>query len=318
MTVYIIRRLVQAFFVLVIVSVLVFLVMNLLPGDPLMMFITQNNLQELTQEDIDTLRKEFGLDKTLPMQYLNWVGGLVQADLGTSIVYRDKVNKLIGESLPITLHLGILAIILSTIIGTLVGTLAAIRRGKWLDTLMTTLAYLGITVPIFWLGILMIYAFGLKLNWLPIQGYTSPFTDFWMSTKQLLMPVFCLSVVSMASNARQARSSVLEVVHQDYIRTAWSKGLNERNIIIKHALKNALIPLITLVSMHVPLVFGGSVLVETVFNVPGMGRLMVNAVLAQDFPVVQACFLILATIVVLTNLLVDISYGWIDPRIRYS
>ena len=318
MTVYIIRRLVQAFFVLVIVSVLVFLVMNLLPGDPLMMFITQNNLQELTQEDIDTLRKEFGLDKTLPMQYLNWVGGLVQADLGTSIVYRDKVNKLIGESLPITLHLGILAIILSTIIGTLVGTLAAIRRGKWLDTLMTTLAYLGITVPIFWLGILMIYAFGLNLNWLPIQGYTSPFTDFWMSTKQLLMPVFCLSVVSMASNARQARSSVLEVVHQDYIRTAWSKGLNERNIIIKHALKNALIPLITLVSMHVPLVFGGSVLVETVFNVPGMGRLMVNAVLAQDFPVVQACFLILATIVVLTNLLVDISYGWIDPRIRYS
>lgn len=164
----------------------------------------------------------------------------------------------------------------------------------------------------------MIYFFGLKLSWLPIQGYTSPFTDFWLSTQKLIMPVICLSVVSLASNTRQTRSSMLEVLHQDYVRTAWSKGLKEKDIIIRHTLKNSLIPIVTLAGMHIPIIFGGSVLIETVFNIPGMGRLMVNAVLAQDFAIVRTCFLLISAIVVFANLLVDISYSWLDPRIRYS
>ena len=174
------------------------------------------------------------------------------------------------------------------------------------------------TVPVFWLGVLGIYFFGLKLGWLPLSGYTSPFEDFWYSIKQLIMPVICLSVIPLASTARQTRSSVLEIVHQDYIRTAWSKGLKEGQVIIRHALKNGLIPVITLLGIQVPIIFGGSVLVETVFNIPGMGRLLVNSVIAQDYPIVQACVLIMAMMVVFSNLLVDLSYGWLDPRIRYD
>lgn len=318
MTSYIIRRLVQALLVIVIVSILVFLAMHFLPGDPLLIVMSQSNLLGLNEESLNTLRHEFGLDKPLPTQYLNWVFGLCRGDFGTSITYQDKVSKLITERLPVTLHLGVLAFVLSLAFGILAGALAAIRRGKWLDSLMTFLANIGITVPVFWLGILMIYFFGLKLGWLPLQGYTSPFQDFWFSTRQLIMPVICLSVVALASTARQTRSSMLEVLRQDYVRTAWSKGLKEKDVIIRHTLKNSLIPVITLAGMHIPIIFGGSVLIETVFNVPGMGRLMVNAVLAKDFPIVRACFLIISIIVVLSNLLVDISYSWLDPRIRYG
>ena len=191
--------------------------------------------------------------------------------------------------------------------------IAAIRRGKWIDTVVTALAYLGVCIPIFWLGILMIYGFGLKLDWLPIAGYTSPFDDFWLSTKQLVMPVTCLSIFGLASIARQMRSSMLEVIRQDYIRTAWAKGLRERVIVMRHALKNSLIPIITLIGMgshH----FGGSVMVETVFAIPGIGRLMVTSLFGHDYVVVQSGVLIIAIIIIFTNLIVDISYGWLDPQ----
>jgi peptide/nickel transport system permease protein len=203
-------------------------------------------------------------------------------------------------------------------VGILVGLLAAIRRNSWIDKFLTPLTYVGITIPVFWLGILMIYLFGLKLNWLPISGYTSPFVDFWQSTKQLVMPVICLSVFGIASNARQTRSSVLEVSRQDYIRTAWSKGLRERVIIFRHILKNSLIPVITLIGIGVGIVFGGSVLEETVFAIPGIGRLLVSSIFDHDYVVVQAITFVIAIIVLLTNLVVDISYGWFDPRIRYG
>jgi peptide/nickel transport system permease protein len=317
-TTYIIRRLIQALVIVIIVSLLVFLSMHFLPGDPLLTFIGQSNMMELDQESLNNLRHEFGLDKSLPVQYISWVTGLFQGDFGISITYHDEVSKLIAERLPVTLYLGVLAFILSFIFGILAGVFAAIRRGRWLDSLMTFLANIGITIPVFWLGILMIYLFGLKLAWLPLLGFTSPFEDFWFSTQQLIMPVICLGVVPLASTARQTRSSMLEVLRQDYVRTAWSKGLKEKEVIMRHALKNSLIPIITLTGMHIPVIFGGSVLIETVFNIPGMGRLMVNAVLAQDFPIVNACFLLIATIVVLANLLVDVSYSWIDPRIRYG
>jgi peptide/nickel transport system permease protein len=184
--------------------------------------------------------------------------------------------------------------------------------------LITPLAYIGITIPVFWLGIMMVYLFGVKLHWLPIGGYTSPFDNFWMNAKQLIMPVACEAVLGLASMSRQMRSSVLEVASQDYIRTAWSKGLSERIIVVRHMLKNSLIPIITLMGFAVGSIFGGSVLIETVFNIPGMGRLMVNSIFNQDYVVVQASTLIFGTIVLLVNLIVDMSYGWLDPRIRYS
>jgi peptide/nickel transport system permease protein len=222
------------------------------------------------------------------------------------------------ERFPVTLHLGLLAWIVGATFGILAGLLAAVRRGKWVDKVVTPLTYIGVTIPVFWLGILLIYAFGLKLNWLPIVGYTSPLDDFWLSTKQVIMPVICLAVFGLAANARQTRSSMLEVIQQDYIRTAWSKGLRERTIITRHAMKNSLIPVITLMGMGVGIIFGGSVLVETVFAIPGVGRLLVSSIFGQDYVVVQAITLVIAVIVLVVNLIVDISYGWFDPRIRHG
>jgi peptide/nickel transport system permease protein len=319
MTTYIIRRLLMAVVVLFIVSLIVFFVMRLLPGDPLVVFMGQQAASgAVSEEQLEHLRVEYGLDKPLMVQYANWLVGIFQGDLGKSITYHEDVGKLLAERFPVTLHLGLMAYLLSSVGGLALGGLAAIRRGTWIDTVTTTLANIGITIPVFWLGILMIYLFGLKLDWLPIAGYTSPREDFWLSTKQAIMPVICLAITGLAYIARQMRSSMLEVIRQDYIRTAWSKGLSERVVINRHALKNSLIPVITLLGIGIGLVFGGSVLVETVFAVPGMGRLLVQSVFNQDYVVVQSGTLVIATVIVLSNLLVDIGYGWLDPRIRYG
>ena len=319
MTTYIARRLMQALFVLIMVTLVIFFAMRLLPGDPLIIYIGQSQqFASLSEEGLEKLRHQFGLDKPIMVQYANWVYGVVRGDFGDSIFYNQPVGRLILERYPVTIHLGLLAFMLSTILGILAGLIAAIRRGKWADRVITPLTYIGITVPIFWLGILMIYTFGLKLNWLPIIGYTSPLNDFWMSTKQAIMPVICLSIGALAATARQMRSSMLEVIRQDYIRTAWSKGLRERLIIVRHALKNSLIPVITVLGLHLGWIFGGSVIVETVFSIPGIGFLMVTSIFAQDYAVVQSCTLIFAVMIVFANLVVDISYGWLDPRIKYG
>jgi peptide/nickel transport system permease protein len=318
MTTYIIRRLILAAIVLFLVSVFVFLAMRLLPGDPVLMYMSASSVQEITEEQLDEVRHQFGLDKALPMQYLDWITGIFRGDLGTSILNRSPVIQEILIRLPITLHLGILAFVVASIIGIPAGVLCAIRRGSWLDNFVTTLANIGITVPVFWLGIILIYVFALYFRWLPVMGYTSPFENFWLSTKQIIMPVFCLAVGPLAGNARQARSSMLEVIHKDYIRTAWSKGLRERAIIVKHALKNGLMPVVTLSGIGVGTILGGAVLIEQVFNIPGMGRLAVTSVMNQDYPYVQAIVLIMATSIVFSNLLVDISYGWLDPRVHYD
>jgi len=318
MTTYIIRRLILAVIVLFLVTVFVFLAMRLLPGDPVLMYMSASSVQEVTEEQLNMVRHLYGLDKTLPQQYIDWIFGVFRGDLGTSILNKSPVLDEIIRRLPITLHIGILAFVIATIIGIPAGVLCAVRRGGWLDTLVTTLANMGITVPVFWLGIILIYVFALYFKLLPVMGYTSPFSDFWMNTKQLIMPVFCLAVGPLAGNARQARSSMLEVIGKDYIRTAWSKGLRERRIIIKHALKNGLLPVVTLSGMGVGSILGGAVLIEQVFNIPGMGRLAVTSVMNQDYPYVQAITLIMAAGIVFSNLLVDISYGWLDPRVHYD
>jgi len=319
MTAYIIRRLLLALFCLLMVTLIVFFAMRLLPGDPIIIYIGQSQqLSALSEEGMQQLREEFGLDKPIMVQYLTWVSGVFRFDFGDSIFYHMPVGTLLAERYPVTVNLGMYAFVISTILGILAGVLAAVRQGGWADRIVTPLSYVGITIPVFWLGILMIYVFGLRYNWLPIIGYTSPFGDFWMHIKQAIMPVICLSVGALAGIARQARSSMLEVVRQDYIRTAWSKGLTERFIIMKHALKNSLIPVITILGLQLGFIFGGSVIVETVFSIPGIGYLMVTSIFSQDYSVVQSCTLVFAVVVVFANLIVDIAYGWLDPRIQYA
>jgi peptide/nickel transport system permease protein len=293
--------------------------MRLLPGDPIIIYIGQSQqLSALDEEGIEKLRKEFGLDKPIPIQYLKWVSGVIRFDFGNSIFYHMPVGTILWERFPVTINLGLYAFVLSTLFGMIAGILAAVRRSRLVDRIVTPLSYFGICVPVFWLGILMIYVFGLKLNWLPIIGYTSPFDDFWMSIKQAIMPVICLTIGALAATARQMRSSMLEVIRQDYIRTAWSKGFTERMIIMRHALKNSLIPVVTVLGLHLGFILGGSVIVETVFSVPGIGYLMVDSIFSQDYAVVQSCTLIFAVIVIFANLIVDISYGWLDPKVQYE
>lgn len=318
MTTFIIRRLIQALIVLILVTIVIFIAMRFLPGDPILMIVTSQELGEATEEQIADLRHQFGLDKPIIVQYFDWLGGVVRGDFGTSIQSRSPVTDEIVRRVPITLHLGIIAFILSTIIGIPIGVICSVRRGTIIDTVLTVAANAGITVPSFWLGFVLMYLFAYYLGWLPVMGYTSPFVDFSESTRQLIMPVICLCVFPLAAAVRQTRSSMLEVMRQDYIRTAWSKGLRERSVIIRHGLKNGLIPVLTLKGFSIGYILGGSVLIETVFNIPGMGRLAVTSVMTQDYPYVQAVSLIIAAMVILTNLLVDIAYGWLDPRIRYG
>jgi len=286
----------------------------LVPGDPAAAALGL----ESTPEQVEAYRHELWLDRPFIVQYFHWVGNAVRGDFGQSIAYREPISTIFMERLPITLYLALWAFIFSNILGISAGIVCAIRRGGLLDQTISVLANMGIAVPIFFLGILGIYAFALKLNWLPIMGWTSPGTDFIMSTRQAIMPVIALAIPGIAMMARQTRSSMLEVVRQDYMRTAWSKGLRERRVIIRHALKNALIPIVTLMGLQLRILVGGSVIVEQVFNIPGLGRLLVYAAFSKDFLIIQAGVLLIGLIVCIANLVVDISYGWLDPRVRYE
>lgn len=318
MTTYIIRRLMHAVLVVLIVSLMVFLLMRLLPGDPILMYVASGDLQAISQEQIAHLKHELGMDRPLLVQYFDWLKNSMQGNLGKSILYRYDVLEEIGNRLPITLYLGLMAFAIGCIIGPLLGVVSAVRRGKWLDNLVTLIANLGITAPSFWLGAVLIYVFSLYLRLLPVYGYTSPLVDLWKNLQQSIMPIFVLATFPIASAARQTRSSVIEVMRQDYIRTAWAKGLSERAIIIRHVLKNALMPVVTLQGMLLRNIIGGSVIVETVFVIPGMGKLVVDGMISQDYTVVQGVILVVAVVVVVSNLVVDILYGWLDPRIQYE
>jgi len=318
MTSYIIRRLIQCFVVVILVSIATFLVIRLLPGNPLMIYVHSRNLTTLTTEAQKQLMANFGLDKPLVVQYIDWIGGIFHGNFGFSYFLNQSVAFALKQRIPITLYLGILSFIVSGILGPAFGTICAIRRGKWIDSLINAVANIGITAPTFWLGVLMIWVFALKLKFLPVLGYVSPFTDFWSSIKHIIMPVVCLSLPAIAGLTRQTRSSVLEVVRQEYVRTAWSKGLTERTVVLKHILKNGFIPIITVLGMFIGSILSGAVLVEVVFNINGVGQMMVNAVFSKDYVVVEAGTLMMAIAVVLANLLVDISYGWFDPRIRFD
>jgi len=308
------RRVIQTFVVLIIVTFIVFLLLYLIPGDPARTMLGI----EASAQDVAAFRSQLGLDRPMMVQFGSWLFHVLQGDLGRSIQFHQPVSHLISTRLPVTIYIGILALILSAILGVGAGVISAVRRGTVLDQAITVFANLGVAVPVFWLGILGIYLFALQLGWLPVQGYTSPFENLASSIQQIIMPVLCLAMVPLATLARQSRSAMLEVIQQDYIRTAWSKGLKERRIIIYHALRNAMIPIVTVLGLSVRYVVSGSVLIETVFNIPGMGRLIVSGVFNKDFILVQGCVLIVALAIAITNVAVDISYAFIDARIRYE
>jgi peptide/nickel transport system permease protein len=288
--------------------------MQIIPGDPVTVMLGA----EATPKEIEALRHELWLDRPVPIQYFHWLNNVFHGDFGKSIIFHEEVTSLIAQRIPVTLYLSIWAFVGSIFLGIFIGIISAIRRGSWIDNIVTLFANVGVAIPVFWLGILGIYFFGLYLGWLPVQGYTSPFVDLGKSMKQLVMPVICLGFPFLAVIARQTRSSMLEVIRQDYIRTARANGLREFVVIHKHALKNAMIPVITVFGLEFGYMLGGAVLTETVFSLPGVGRLMVEGIFQRDYPVVQASMLLVATTFVLVNLLTDIAYAFFDPKIRYE
>jgi peptide/nickel transport system permease protein len=314
---YIIRRVLQMILILLLVTIIVFVMVRFLPGDPILMFLSSQDLNEITQEQLDYLRHDLGLDRPMIVQYFDWLGAVVHCDLGLSIVNRRPIIDDIKRRLPITFELGALAFALSICIGIPVGVIAAVTRGSWLDNLLTSMGNLGICIPSFWLGILLIYLISYKADLLPMFGFVSLWDNPLGNLQHIILPVLCLGLAPIATGVRLTRSSMLEVLRQDYIRTAWSKGLKQRSVIIRHVLKNGLIPVITVKGMTLAAIVGGSVLIETVFSITGMGRLAVEGLFAQDYTIVQACLLIAGTVTLAANLLVDLSYGWLDPRIRY-
>ena len=313
MTTFIIRRLFQGIIILFVVTILVFLMMHVLPGDPLRTILGPDYIN-YSQEELDVIRANRGLDKSVVAQYFDWIGNAFRGDLGETLTENESVATQIGDKLPITLTLAVLALMVSTTFGLLFGVIAAVRRNKWPDYVVSVGANLGITVPNFWLAIVLLYIFGMKLGWVSIiYGY-----DFDQPIKQLILPVLCMALFGIAAQTRQSRSSVLEVAQQDYIRTAWSKGLTERVVIRRHLVKNGFIPVVTTMGMQVSFMFGGAIFIEHVFNVNGIGGMLAAGIANKDFPAVQGAVLVMAVVVVLTNLIVDISYAWLDPRIRES
>lgn len=288
--------------------------MRMMPGDPVIMYLGP----EATKEQIEYYTQEFGLDDPLPTQYLKWIGNIVNGEFGESIVYRQDIGPFILERLKVTLTIAIPAFFLAVVTGVLLGVIAAVRRGKLADSIITVMSNIGMATPVFWLSILCVYVFSLQLNLLPVQGFTSPFEDPVLAFKKMIMPVTILALGPLAQFARQTRSAMLEVIRQDYIRTGRAKGLKEKTVIFKHALRNALIPIITLMGMSLGNMIGGSVLIEQVYVIPGMGDMLITSILNKDYQLVQSAVFVIAAGVSICNLIVDIAYGLVDPRIRIS
>lgn len=309
---FLLKRILQTVIVLIIISVLAFSLIHIIPGDPVIAMLGT----DITAEYHDQVYHDMGLDLPLVQQYFRWISNFFHGEMGYSFHFKMDVSELVAKRLPVTMILGFSSAIIGVVLGLLFGIITAVRRGKPSDSIITVLANLGIATPVFWLAVLLVFIFSLKLKWLPSWGFTLPWVDFGKSIKQAIMPVICMSVGSVASYTRQTRSSMLEVIGQDYIRTARSKGQTEGKIIKKHAVKNALIPILTLIGMTLRNCIGGSSIIETVFNINGMGSVMVQALNNRDYTTLQSGILFLAGITCICNLLVDIAYAYADPRIR--
>jgi peptide/nickel transport system permease protein len=316
MWVYALRRVLLIVPVMVLVSMISFGMLMLLPGDPAMAILGPE--QARNTELYNTLRRELGLDQPLPIQYLTWAGKVVSGDLGRSSRNQQPVSALIGQSIGPTMQLSLLGMAIALLIALPVGVISAVRPGSWADVIGTFFALSGVAIPHFLLGILLILLFSLGLHLFPAGGYISPTTNPGEFLKLMVLPAFALGTGLAAILMRQIRSAMLEVLAQDYVTTARAKGLQEQPVVLRHALKNALIPVITVIGVQIGRLFGGTVVLETIFSIPGMGKLAVSSIFFRDFPVVQAVVLVLGLAVLLSNLITDLLYGVIDPRVRYS
>jgi len=312
---YIVKRILQALVVMLLVSFISYALLQIMPGDAAVIYLGPDAANE---ELLARTRAEMNLDKPFAVQWMMWAANAARGNFGKSFNYRVPVEQLIGDRLGITFTLGLAALIISVIVGITMGIIAATHRNGFLDNAINVLANIGISAPSFWIGIMFIYIFALYLKLLPVQGYVSPADNFGGSITHMIMPCFIMALPSIATLTRQTRASVLDVLNDDYVRTARSKGLKSTIILYKHVLKNALIPVLTVLGMSVASLFGGSVLVEQIFNIPGMGQLVTNAVMNRDIPIIQAFIVIISLVIILSALLVDIAYGIVDPRIRIS
>jgi peptide/nickel transport system permease protein len=314
MTTYVLKRLVSMVPVLLLVSVVIFSLIHLTPGDPVVEMLGE----EATPEARDRLRAQLGLDQPIMVQYSVWLAKALTGDLGRSIRTNQPVSEAISERLPVTFELAVFALTIALVIALPTGIIAATRRGTWADICSTVACLLGVSMPGFLLAVFLVYVFSLTLRWLPPIGYISPALDVVGNLKGMIMPAIALGAFAAAATARLTRSTLLEVLGQEYIRTGRAKGLNEQTVIRRHAMKNALIPVVTVVGLQLGNLLGSAIVTETIFALPGIGRLVVDSIYQRDFPLVQGVTLYLAVIFLVVNLCVDMIYAYLDPRIRYS
>jgi peptide/nickel transport system permease protein len=310
---YILRRLAATIPVMFIVAIFVFLMLRLTPGDPAAIIGGDN----ANAEQVALIRSRLGLDQPILSQFVIWLGNILRGDFGESFFFKKTVAELILGRLEPTLALSLCTITIAVVVAVPLGVLAAYKQGTWIDSIVMGFSVLGFSVPVFVIGYLLIYIFAIKLNWLPVQGYQPISAGFGGFLQRLILPSVTLSVIYIALIARMTRASVLEVLGEDYIRTARAKGQVEVKVLFGHALKNAAVPIITVIGLGIALLIGGVVVTESVFTIPGLGRLTVDAVLARDYPTIQAVILLFSFVYVLINLAVDLVYTLFDPRIRY-
>ena len=310
---FIARRLLSTIPVLLIVAVLVFLMLRLTPGDPAAILAGD----AASSEQIAAIRASLGLDRSIVVQFGIWASNLLQGDFGSSYFYKMAVTQLIGQRIEPTLALATLTILIAVLVSVPLGVIAAWRFGGWFDRALMGFSVMGFSIPVFVLAYILIWILSLKLGWFPVQGYRRLADGLWPFLHHLILPAITLSVIYIALIARVTRASVLEALGEDYIRTARAKGLPESRVLVRHALANAAVPIATVIGIGVALLIGGVVVTESVYAIPGLGRLTVDAVLARDFPTIQAVILLFSFAYVLVNLLVDLSYVFFDPRIRY-
>ena len=310
---YIARRLLATIPVMAVVAVFVFLLLRLTAGDPAAIIAGDN----ATAQDVAAIRIKLGLDRPITQQFVIWIGQVLRGDLGESFFFKKKVTELILDRVEPTVALATLTIVLAVAIAVPLGVIAAYRQGTWIDRFVMGLSVLGFSVPVFVIGYLLIYVFAIYLNWLPVQGYQRLGEGLGGFIERLILPSFTLATIYVALVARITRTSVLEVLNADYVRTARAKGLGDAVVLLRHVLRNAAVPIVTVIGIGIALLIGGVVVTESVYSLPGLGRLTVDAVLARDYPTIQAVVLVFSAVYVLINLLVDLLYTVLDPRIRY-
>ncbi len=313
MLAYIFRRLLATLPVMGIVAIVVFAILRLTPGDPAAIIAGD----EATSEQLEIIRQNLGLDQPIYLQFFIWVARLLQGDLGVSLLSGTSVAGMIVNRIGPSLALGLATIVVTVIVAIPLGVIAAWRRGKLLDRVVMTFSVFGFSVPSFVISYLLIYFFAIQLDWLPVQGYKPMAAGLWPFVQRLILPTMALSAVYIALIARITRSSVVEVMGEDYIRTARAKGVKEKAVLMHHALRNAAVPIVTIIGIGIASLISGVVVTESVFNLPGLGRLVVEAVLARDYPVIQGLIILFSFTYILINLLIDVLYTVFDPRIRY-